>query len=62
MPENIFQAIVDLLDAFIPSGALNSTSWYTLNECIAYIFVIKLLWNWFLEPISTMFSFGKKRV
>lgn len=55
----LFTTIKDLLDSIIPSGSLLTGELATLNELIAYILSIGIVWVFLLRPVLKLFRLVK---
>lgn len=53
------QNIIDLLNSLIPSGSTLGTELATLNEILAYLITIGILWAFLLRPILKVFRLVK---
>jgi hypothetical protein len=49
--EVLFETIVELLDSMIPTGAELVGELTTLNEFLAYIISIGIIWAFLLRPL-----------
>jgi hypothetical protein len=54
-----FQAILDLLNSLIPSGASIYGEVATLNEILAYALVLGIIWSFFLRPLLKLLRLSK---
>jgi hypothetical protein len=47
----LFQTITDLLNSMIPTGSTLELELTTLNEFLAYIIAIGIIWSFLLRPL-----------
>lgn len=55
----LFQTIVDLLDSLIPTGSTLVGELSTLNEILAYIISIGVIWVFLLRPLLKILRLWK---
>lgn len=55
----LFQTISDLLDSLLPSGAILETELTTLNEFLAYVITIGIIWAFLLKPLLKILRLSK---
>ena len=54
-----FEAILDLLNSLIPTGAAIYAEVATLNEILAYALVLGIIWSFFLRPLLKLLRLSK---
>jgi hypothetical protein len=54
-----FEAILDLLNSLIPEGAAIYAEVATLNEILAYVLVLGIIWSFFLRPLLKLLRLSK---
>jgi hypothetical protein len=57
--EILFETIESLLDSLIPVGADLFTDFATLNELIAYLLVLGIIYRFFLYPLMKILRLVK---
>jgi hypothetical protein len=57
--EILFETIESLLDSLIPVGADLFTDFATLNELIAYLLVLGIIYRFFLYPLMKLLRLVK---
>ena len=55
----LFQTIIDLLDSLVPTGATISGELATLNEFLAYIITVGIIWVFLLRPLLKLLRLNK---
>jgi hypothetical protein len=57
--EVLFETIESLLDSLIPAGADLFNDFATLNEVIAYLLVLGIIYRFFLYPLLKLLRLAK---
>jgi hypothetical protein len=57
--EILFETIEDLLNSLIPVGADLANDFGTLNELIAYLLVLGIIYRFFLYPLMKLLRLVK---
>jgi hypothetical protein len=55
----LFETIIDLLNGLIPTGATIYGELATLNEFLAYIITVGIIWVFLLRPLLKLLRLNK---
>lgn len=55
----LMETLIELLNSLIPAGSTLGTELATLNEILAYLITIGILWSFLLRPILKLFRLVK---
>jgi pilus assembly protein TadC len=55
----LFETITDLLNSLIPAGATLANEFSTLNELIAYLISLGIIYRFFLLPLMKLLRLAK---
>lgn len=55
----LFETITDLLNSLVPAGSTLATEFATLNELIAYLLTLGIIYRFFLYPLMKLLRLVK---
>jgi len=55
----LMENLIELLNSLIPTGSTLGTELATLNEILAYLITIGILWSFLIRPILKLFRLVK---
>jgi hypothetical protein len=55
----LFQAVVDLLNGLLPDGESLTLDFTTMNEFLAYVITIGVIWVFLLKPLLKLLRLSK---
>jgi hypothetical protein len=55
----LFEAIVEILNSLLPSGETLSMDFSTINEFLAYVITIGVIWVFLLKPLLKLLRLSK---
>jgi hypothetical protein len=57
--EILMENLIELLNSLIPTGSTLGTEFASLNEIIAYLLTLGIIWSFLLRPILKLFRLVK---
>jgi hypothetical protein len=55
----LFQAVVDILNSLIPTGESLTLDFTSINEFLAYIITVGVIWVFLLKPLLKLLRLSK---
>jgi hypothetical protein len=55
----LFQAIVDILNSLLPSGEDLTLDFSSINEFLAYVITVGVIWVFLLKPLLKLLRLSK---
>jgi hypothetical protein len=55
----LFQAIVDILNSLLPSGEELTLDFSSINEFLAYVITVGVIWVFLLKPLLKLLRLSK---
>jgi hypothetical protein len=55
----LFQAIVDILNSLLPSGEELTLDFTSINEFLAYVITVGVIWVFLLKPLLKLLRLSK---
>jgi hypothetical protein len=55
----LFEAIVDILNSLLPTGESLTLDFTTINEFLAYVITIGVIWVFLLKPLLKLLRLSK---
>jgi len=55
----LFQAVVDILNGLLPTGDSLTLDFTTMNEFLAYVITIGVIWVFLLKPLLKLLRLSK---
>jgi hypothetical protein len=55
----LFEAIVDILNSLLPTGESLTMDFTTINEFLAYVITIGVIWVFLLKPLLKLLRLSK---